>query len=63
MARKVKSVWAMPSDASCVELMEFEGTLCRFANFILSKEDPTEAFFKAIPTAVKGNQIEISYPV
>lgn len=30
---------------------------------MLSQEDPTEAFFKAIPTVGKGNQIEISYPV
>lgn len=35
----------------------------RFAKYVLSKEDPTEAFFKAIPTTGKGNQIEISYPV
>eukprot|EP00892_Ulva_mutabilis_P005233 jgi/Ulvmu1/3081/UM015_0121.1 len=39
-----------------------KGYVLRFANFVLSKEDPTEAFFKAIPSTGKGNALEISYP-
>jgi Mitochondrial K+-H+ exchange-related len=35
----------------------------RVANWVLSQEDPTEAFFKAVPTEGKNNVLEVLYPV
>lgn len=30
---------------------------------MLSQEDPTEAFFKSVPTTGKNNTLEVLYPV
>ena len=37
--------------------------VCRVADWLLSQEDPTEAFFKSVPTSGKNNTLEVLYPV